>query len=73
MAKNIHVVPRGDQWAWTREGAGRASGITDTQSEAMEQARPAARRDGVELVIHRPDGRIRDSDSHGNDPCPPRG
>jgi hypothetical protein len=25
------------------------------------------------LVIHRPDGRIRDKDSHGNDPFPPKG
>jgi hypothetical protein len=24
------------------------------------------------VVIHRPDGRIRDSDSYGNDPIPPR-
>jgi hypothetical protein len=25
------------------------------------------------LIVHRPDGRIRDRDSHGNDPYPPRG
>lgn len=31
-------------------------------------ARDQARREGVELVIHRRDGSIRDSDSYGNDP-----
>ncbi|HAZ0557035.1 TPA: DUF2188 domain-containing protein [Enterobacter hormaechei] len=25
------------------------------------------------LVIHRPNGQIRDSDSHGKDPYPPKG
>jgi hypothetical protein len=73
MAKPIHVVPRENGWAWVRENADRASGLADTQSDAIEQARPAAQRDGVELIIHRPDGRIRDKDSHGNDPYPPRG
>ena len=28
---------------------------------------------GTELVIHRKDGRIQSSDSHGNDPYPPKG
>lgn len=27
----------------------------------------------AELVIHRPDGRIRDKDSYGHDPFPPKG
>jgi hypothetical protein len=27
----------------------------------------------VELIIHRPDGRIRDKDSHGHDSFPPKG
>lgn len=73
MSKPIHVVPHGDQWAWRREGSDRVSGVTSTQTQAIEQARPASQRDGVELYIHRPDGRIRDRDSHGHDPYPPRG
>jgi LAS superfamily LD-carboxypeptidase LdcB len=51
MPKDIHVVPYGDQWAWRREDSERVSGITDTQGDAIEQARPAAQRDGVELYI----------------------
>lgn len=73
MAKPIHVVPHGGRWAWRRADSQRVSGITDTQSEAISQARPASEREGAELIIHRPNGRIRDRDSHGRDPHPPRG
>lgn len=71
--KNIHVVPHDGGWATWREGAGRVSSHHDTQRQAIEQAREWGRRDLVEVVIHRPDGRIRDSDSYGNDPFPPKG
>jgi uncharacterized protein YdaT len=70
--KDIHVVPHKDGWATKKEGADRAGAVTDTQKEAIERAREQARRDKVEVVIHRKDGRIRDSDSYGNDPNPPR-
>jgi LAS superfamily LD-carboxypeptidase LdcB len=73
MAKPIHVVPHGDRWAWRREESERVSGLADTQAQAIEQARPAAQRDGVELLIHGRDSRIRERDSHGHDPYPPRG
>lgn len=70
--KDIHVVPHGDSWATKREGAQRAGVVTDTQRGAIERARDQARRDHVEVVIHRRDGTIRDSDSYGNDPNPPK-
>jgi hypothetical protein len=41
-------------------------------SEATERAREIAINQRSEVVIHRRDGRIRDSDSYGNDPNPPR-
>lgn len=69
----IHIVPRDGRWAVLRENAERASSLHDTQAEAIGQGRGTAHKEGVELVIHRPDGRIRDSDSHGRDPFPPRG
>lgn len=71
----IHVVPDGDDWKYEREGASRASGRASTQSEAEEAAKELASRTpgGGEVVIHRPDGRIRDSDTVGRrDPFPPR-
>lgn len=70
--KDIHVVPHQDGWATQKEGAGRAGSVSDTQKEAIERAREQAKREKVEVVIHRRDGSIRDSDSYGNDPNPPK-
>lgn len=70
--KNQHVVPVGDRWGVRREGSDRLTRIVDTQRDAIDIGRGYARRQGSELVIHRPDGTIRDRDSYGNDPCPPK-
>lgn len=69
--RDIHVVPHGDAWATRKEGAQRVGATADTQRQAIERAREQARREKVEVVIHRPDGTIRDSDSYGRDPRPP--
>ena len=74
MGKNQHVTPHPDGgWQVKGEGNGRATARTTTQKEAIDIARPITQKQGTELVIHRPNGRIRDKDSHGNDPFPPRG
>jgi len=73
MGKNQHVVPRGDAWGVRGEGNERLTSIHDTQAEAIEAAREIARNQQSELVIHRPNGRIRDKDSYGPDSFPPRG
>lgn len=70
---NVHVVPRDGQWAVVREGAERDSSHHDTQAAAIDAARQTAQRERVELFIHRPDGRIRERDTHGHDPFPPKG
>ena len=70
--RDIHVVPHDDGWATKKEGASRAGHVTDTQKEAIERAQEQAKRENVEVVIHRRDGSIRDSDSYGNDPNPPK-
>lgn len=74
MAKkqDIHVVPHQDGWATRKEGSERAGGVYPTKNDALEQAREQARREKVEVVIHRKDGTIQDSDSYGKDPFPPR-
>lgn len=69
--RDIHVVPHDDGWATQKEGASRAGRVADTQQEAIDIAREQAKRENVEVVIHRRDGSIRDSDSYGNDPNPP--
>jgi Uncharacterized protein conserved in bacteria (DUF2188). len=70
--KDIHVVPHTDGWATRKEGSQRAGTVVDTQRQAIERAREQARRENVEVVIHRKDGTIRDSDSYGRDPYPPK-
>jgi hypothetical protein len=47
--------------------------VHETQREAIEAAREIARNQNTELFIHGRDGRIRERDSHGQDPFPPRG
>lgn len=75
MAKR-HVVPNpGGGWDVKAPGAKRASGHHTTQVEAERRAKEIVGNEGGgEVVIHRPDGRIRDSDTvkPGNDPNPPR-
>jgi len=70
--KDIHVVPHSDGWATKKEGASRAGSVHETQREAIERAKGQASRERTEVVIHRKNGQIRDSDSYGNDPFPPR-
>ena len=71
--KDIHVVPHKDGgWATKKEGASRPGSRHNTQRDAIARAREQAIREKTEVVIHRPNGQIRDSDSYGNDPNPPR-
>jgi len=73
MKKNIHVTHRQDsRWAVVGEGDDRASGLYDTQAEAIERGRELARNNQAELVIHDRDNKIRDKDSYGHDPIPPK-
>jgi hypothetical protein len=73
MSKRIHVVPHGSGWATRRESAARVGSIHNTQADATQTARGTAVRERGEVIIHRPDGRIRDANSYGNDPFPPKG
>lgn len=74
MAKNVHVTPHpAGGWQVKTDHAQRAIVRTNTQREAIDKARPIARHNESELVIHRPNGQIRDKDSYGRDPYPPKG
>lgn len=70
--KNIHVVPSGNQWAVKPEGSSQPLSTHRTQRAASEAGRRAAQQNQSELVIHRPNGQIRDKDSFGPDPNPPK-
>lgn len=73
MSKNIHVTHRADgSWAVIGEGDSRASSLHNTQGGAIEAGREIAINNRSELVIHDRHNIIRDKDSYGNDPNPPR-
>jgi hypothetical protein len=70
--KDRHVVQHDGQWAVRVSGASKVSSIHYTQTLAIKAAIPGSKRDRSEVVIHGRDGKIRDKDSYGNDPCPPK-
>ena len=74
MGKNQHVTPH-PKGGWQVKGANnvRATVRTSTQKEAVSIARDIARNQHSELVVHRANGTIRDKNSYGNDPYPPKG
>jgi hypothetical protein len=73
MARNQHVTPRGGKWQVKGAGSSRATIITSTQREAIQVAKTIAKNQGSELFIHNKHGQIRERNSYGNDPCPPKG
>lgn len=73
MKKNQHVVPTNGRWGIRGEGNTRLTQTFDTQREAYERAREIAINQQSELFIHNRQGRIRERNSYGNDPYPPKG
>jgi uncharacterized protein YdaT len=70
MTRDTHrVMPHKEGgWQVKRDGGERASDRTDTKAEAVKIAREISRNQETELQIHNKDGKIAQSDSHGNDP-----
>ena len=64
MNKNQHVIPHDGQWAVKGAGNNKATHITSTQAQAIDLARQISINQQSELIIHRPNGQIRASDSH---------
>ena len=74
MGKNQHVTPHSGG-GWQVKGAGneKATKTFTTQKQAIDFGRSIARNQNSELLIHGRNGQIRDRDSYGNDPYPPKG
>lgn len=70
---SYHVVPNGKKWRVVMSGGGQIGPDFDTQSQAQAYATNLSRSHQEELFIHRPNGRIRERNSYGNDPYPPKG
>lgn len=73
MNKNQHVLPASNRWAVKGESNNKYTRITQTQKEAIGIARTIAQKEQSELIIHGKKGQIRQKDSYGNDPFPPKG
>lgn len=71
--KNQHVVPLGNGWAVKSAGAAKATIITTKQSDAISVAKGIAKNNQSELIVHGKDGKIRERNSYGKDPNPPKG
>jgi uncharacterized protein YdaT len=72
--KNVHVTYHKDKdlWAVVRDNYDKVSAYLNTKQDAVDRAKSIAKRDHVELLIHRKNGFITDRESYGNDPCPPK-
>lgn len=73
MGRNQHVVPHNGKWGVVGAGNAKVTQTFNTQEQARQRAREIAIIEHADVVIHRPNGQIRDRDSYGNDPYPPKG
>ena len=74
LGKNQHVTPS-KEGGWQVKGANnsRATSKHTTQKEAITAATLIAKNQKGEVVIHNREGKIREKNSYGNDPYPPKG
>ena len=71
--KNYWTTPRGTGWQVKREGNERATSVHPTQSPAWSEAINRAKAAEGEALLQNKQGRIRERNSYGNDPFPPKG
>lgn len=71
--REVHTVPNPDGEGWVNEVGGQVVSKHRKQSTAIETGRDIAIDRHAEHVIHNRHGQIRDKNSYGNDPFPPRG
>ena len=71
--KDQHVVKRGKDWAILSAKSSKDTSLHNTQEAAIKKATQIAKNQGSELFIHGRDGKIRERNSFGNDPYPPKG
>ena len=70
--KNYHSVPWEGDWAVKKEGVAKPVSTHHTQAAAEDKTRRLAKQAEVEAVYHNRQGIIKDKDSFGNDPNPPK-
>lgn len=70
--KNFHSVPWHGEWAVKREGKKNPLSVHEKQAAAAKKTKTLSQKSQGEAVYHDKHGVIRDKDSYGNDPCPPK-
>ncbi len=74
MTDNYWTHPRPDgAWGSKKEGSDRDSRVFDTQKEAWHYSRMQAKQHSSEAFLQNKQGQIRERDSFGHDPFPPKG
>ena len=72
--KSHHLVPNSaGGWDLKKGGGKRSIKHFDTKKEGEQFGRIVSINQQSEFVIHKKDGTIHRSDSHGHDPYPPKG
>jgi hypothetical protein len=56
IQRDYHVRQHANGWLVTKQGALGAGSIHSTKSEALAVGRECAKRDHVDLIVHRKDG-----------------
>jgi hypothetical protein len=70
-SKSQHVVPNlKGGWSVRRFGSVRATRSFDTRAAAISFAKEKARKERVDLYIHRSDGMVEERRTFGRDPYP---
>lgn len=71
--KNIHVTKHPDGWQAKEAGSEYPTAVFNRQSEAIQFGTTLAKVNQSEIFIHGRNGRIRERNTFGHDPFPPRG
>lgn len=72
--KQVHVThsKKDDEWKVTVTGNQKASFVSPLKENAREKGIEIAKKLEAELSVHRKDGVIKEKNSYGNDPNPPK-
>jgi len=73
IKRNQHVVKHLKGWAVKGAKSSKANKVVNTQAEAIIIAKKIAKNQASEMFIHGRDGKIRERNSYGKDPFPPKG
>lgn len=72
--RNVHTTPNPQGNGWVNSVGGNSAGVVHrTQEAAIDAGRRIAEQNQAEHFIHGRNGQVRDKNSYGNDPFPPKG